>query len=443
MRPPQLPMNEQPRPEPKAQRRAAAPAAEHPQEEPPPRLGPRPLALHLAISAMACMTSAAAWPSLRRGSLAWNASLAARGTALAAALENADPDAFADAVAAEAAARYKRFLGAIDGYRKHPYRRTLSDPPVLWREGSTRVLDYRAAGSGAAQSGAPPVLMIPSLINRAYVLDLSERRSLARYLAERGLAPFLVDWGTPGALERGFGLDDYVLGRLMRALGAVRAATGGGRVTLLGYCMGGLLALPVARDRPDAVAGLALLATPWDFHSDGGAQARFTARVLVPWLPFFTAMGGVPIDVLQMLFASLDPCLALKKFLAFSDFAPDSPEAEAFVALEDWLNDGVELAPKVAEECLVGWYGENRTGRGAWRVGGAPMRPEELDLPSLVLVPESDRIVPPGSARALAAALPRARVIEPRAGHIGMIVGGRAVREAWTPLAEWLAGLGD
>jgi polyhydroxyalkanoate synthase len=421
-------------------------AREHAPPEPEPRQGPRPLALHLAISAMACMTSSAAWPSLRRGSLDWNASLAARGTALVAALENADPDAFADAVAAEAAARYKRFLGAVDGYRKHPYRRTLSDPPALWREGSTRVLDYRGTGEGAAageadMGAAPPVLMIPSLINRAYVLDLSERRSLARHLAGQGLAPFLVDWGAPGEVERGFGLDEYILGRLMRAVDAVKAATGHGRVTLMGYCMGGLLALPVALARPDEIAGLALLATPWDFHCDGGAQARFAARVLAPWLPFFTAMGGVPVDVLQMLFASLDPCLALKKFLAFSDFAPDSPEAEAFVALEDWLNDGVELAPKVAEECLVGWYGENRPGRGAWRVGGTPVRPDALGVASLVVVPESDRIVPPGSARALAALMPAAQVIEPRAGHIGMVVGGRAVREAWAPLAKWLAGL--
>ncbi|MEX1108855.1 MAG: hypothetical protein WEC00_08100, partial [Dongiaceae bacterium] len=59
-------------------------------------------------------------------------------------------------------------------------------------------------------------------------------------------------------------------------------------------------------------------------------------------------------------------------------------------------------------------------------------------LPALVVIPDTDRIVPPGSARALAATLPRATPMTPAAGHIGMMVGGRAEREVWQPIAAWL-----
>ena len=117
---------------------------------------------------------------------------------------------------------------------------------------------------------------------------------------------------------------------------------------------------------------------------------------------------------------------------------PASAKARAFVALEDWLNDGVPLPAPVARVCITGWYAENLPGRGAWRVAGQAIDPAQIDLPSLVLIPAQDRIVPPASAEALAAALPRAEVCRPPLGHIGMVVGGRAQRSVWNPLAAWL-----
>jgi polyhydroxyalkanoate synthase len=109
-----------------------------------------------------------------------------------------------------------------------------------------------------------------------------------------------------------------------------------------------------------------------------------------------------------------------------------------FVALEDWLNDGVPLAGRVARETLFGWYVENAPARGTWRIGGRPVRPAEVTAPALVLVPEQDYIVPPGSAAPLGDALPRAEARVVPAGHIGMVVGGGAERVLYEPLVDWL-----
>jgi polyhydroxyalkanoate synthase len=130
--------------------------------------------------------------------------------------------------------------------------------------------------------------------------------------------------------------------------------------------------------------------------------------------------------------------LALRKFTRFAALEPQSAEAREFVALEDWLNDGVPLALPVARECLGRWYGANEPGSGTWLVAGAPIEPVRFDKPALVVVPARDRIVPPASARALANALPRVSRLDPPLGHIGMIVGRRAEREVWQPLARWL-----
>ena len=112
----------------------------------------------------------------------------------------------------------------------------------------------------------------------------------------------------------------------------------------------------------------------------------------------------------------------------------------AFVALEDWLNDGVPVSLPVADESLVGWYLENRPGRGLWRPGGALADPAMLDIPVLVVVPEADRIVPPASAAALAPLLRRSERLDVALGHIGMVVSRRAESQLWNPLRDWICG---
>ena len=111
------------------------------------------------------------------------------------------------------------------------------------------------------------------------------------------------------------------------------------------------------------------------------------------------------------------------------------------MALEDWLNDGVALAAPVARECLAGWYGANAPARGDWRVAGEAVVPGRLRLPAFLAVPSRDRIVPPASAMALAAALPGALVHRAAAGHIGMVAGSTAEAALWRPLQDWINGL--
>ena len=405
-------------------------------DSPPPRQGPRPLPLHLATASLSWLSSPAASAILRPGWPSSRPGLAARAAALAHDLAATAPEDFAAALDGEARRRLDRFLAGIEAYRRHPYRRTLAAPPVLWEEGTTRLLDYGATAPDAARGR--PVLVVPSLINRAYVLDLAPGRSLLRYLARRGLRPLLVDWGAPGQDERRFGLDDYIGGRLAAALAHVRRTTDR-PPAVIGYCMGGLLALALALHRPADVAGLVLLATPWDFHADAAVAARALAAAMAPHWPWIDRLGEIPVDLLQTLFAAVDPWLVVRKFTAFAGLEPGSVEAESFVALEDWVNDGVPLTAPAAHDTIVGWYGENRAARGEWTMAGTPIRPEALAVPTLALIPGQDRIVPPASAAALAAALPRATARRPPLGHIGMIVSRGARRAVWPGLFRWLA----
>ncbi len=431
-----------------------------PEPKPPQRQGPRPLPLHLGLAAArgwAAMVpllagtpgSPSGWPPWSGGWPRSKAGQAERARILAAlpavlAAGGHRPEAFQAAVRQALARQDQRFLAAVVGYRGHPYRRRLADPPALWAEGTSRLLDYGAAHGDAEPvglAGGAAVLFVPSLVNRATVLDLLPQASMLRFLAAQGLRPLLLDWGAPVGAERGFNLTDIVAGRLERALAAAVAASGG-PVVLAGYCMGGLLALAAALRRPEQVRALALLATPWDFWAAEGPAKPQALGGLLPGLePLLAATGTLPVEAIQALFATLDPFAIAAKFRAFGRLDPQGEAAQRFVALEDWLNDGVPLAAPVAREVLGGWYGANTPAQGEWRVAGQPVDPTALRLPTLLVVPARDRIVPPASALALAGAIPGALVHQAAAGHIGMVAGGGAAAALWRPLLGWVAGL--
>ena len=391
------------------------------------RRGPRPLLLHLTLAMLKSSASIAASPNSSGASSNWSEAAAERARAIADAPAGRE-SAFPEAVLAEAMRQDRELIAGIAAYRRHPWTRALPDPPALWVEGGSRLLDF--GGSGR------PVLFVPSLINRATVLDLMPGRSMMRFLAAAGLRVLLLDWGWPEEAERRFTLTDYIAGRLERAVAAA-----GEPVVLAGYCMGGLLTAALAERRPDRVAALALLATPWDFHAGDPERAQSLARLLPLLEPAIALGNALPIDALQLLFAMLDPFGIGNKYRAFAKLDQAGARAELFVALEDWLNDGVPLAAPVARECLSGWYGENTPMRGAWRVAGLPVDPAKLALPTFVAVPARDRIVPPESALPLAALIPGAVLHQPAAGHIGMAAGSTAEAALWRPFLEWVRGL--
>ena len=400
------------------------------------RRGPRPLLLHLTLAMLRSNVSGATSPLWTTG---WpNSTVATILESLRSAIQSANLDGNRKGecpagVVAEPLRQDAELIGGIAAYRRHEWRRDLIDPPAIWAEGGTRLLDY-------GTQGGRPILFVPSLVNRAYVLDLADGYSMLRWLASQGVRPLLLDWGWPGDTERRFTLTDYVAGRMERAMTAAALATGTPPV-LAGYCMGGTLAVAAAQRRPDLIAGLALLAAPWDFHAPDPERAIQVARTLPLLEPALAFSRSLPVDLLQTLFTLLDPWGVAEKYRAFARLPQDSERARLFVALEDWLNDGIPLAAEVARTCLGEWYGENAPARGNWRIAGLPIDPTMIAKPTFVAIPGRDRIVPPESALPLVRLIPGAVLHQPAAGHIGMAAGARAETSLWRPMLDWLRTL--
>lgn len=350
--------------------------------------------------------------------------------------------ALQEAITQEAMQRFGAFVAGVKAYQSAQTQRYKSGDGAqeVWRKGTTRLLDYAPHTQGA------PVFVIPSLVNRFDILDIDADFSFLRFLAAQGLRPLVVDWGLPGEEERGFDLAAYQRERLIPALDHARSLTGGKACALLGYCMGGVMALAVAAHRPEWVRSLALLATPWDF-AEGvggvpGSQTSWGALFMQQAMSaeaYLEQVGFLPAAMLQNVFTSFQPLQILQKFARFAQGDAEEGPARRFVLTEDWLNDGVPLALPVARETLRDWYAANLPAKGGWRLDGKVIDPALLDKPSYVLVAERDRIVPPASSEALVERLARPILHKVPLGHIGLMSSDAAPEKVWRPLAAWLA----
>ncbi len=404
------------------------------------RIGqPSPLIFHLAAALTAYAQALLAAPRADSPTFPWSPDLAPAARRLGSDLDQME-------VAQEIGRRLQATVAGLEMWQRHSYRRRLADPPVLWQAGAARLLDYGQVPEAADHAGMA-VLVVPSLINRAYILDLAPGRSMLRWMAAAGFRPLLLDWGAPGQDEAAFALEDYGNARLLPALEYARALVGG-PVPVLGYCMGGTLAAGLAaRLGPEAVRGLVTIGAPWDFASDEGLAGGLRALVRSSGdreaeallAGFGQTFGLIPVPVFQILFALINPLQAALKFQRLATLDPDGPSARLFVALEDWLADGVPMAPATARDLLIGWHVRNETARGRWRFLGGTVEPEAIEMPMMSFCGQADSIAPPSLAEALPSAVPGARLVRPGTGHVGMVVGGQARGAVWRPMAEFLS----
>ena len=290
--------------------------------------------------------------------------------------------------------------------------------PVLARAGRASVRDYGGAG--------PAILFVPSLINPPDVLDIDGERSLLRWLATQGVRPLLVDWGSPDATENDLDIAGHIETMLLPLIDAI-----GEPVALVGYCLGGTMAIAAAALRP--VTALALIATPWRFGDYPDRTRDALADLWRTAEPATDTLGVLPMEILQAAFWRLDPERTVAKYEAHGSREPGDPQSQAFVRLEDWANDGPPLTRGAARELFLDLFAGDMPGKGTWHVGGMAIDPAKLTMPVLEIASTTDHIVPaattPGVGERIDLAL----------GHVGMIVGGRAKQSLWEPLAEWLS----
>ena len=307
---------------------------------------------------------------------------------------------------------------------------------VIYEEGALRLLHYAPR---QATTHPTPVLCIPSLINRYYVLDLIPERSLVLALLEQGLDVYMIDWGTATAADRFRTLDSYVAGLLRRCVQEVQARAGIKAVTMLGYCMGGLFALAYAVLFPREVALLVNMAGPVNYH-DHGIYSTWTRSKWFDADLIVDTMGNVPAQLLNATFHSVRPTNELVQAVKYWQRRDDEAFMRRFAAMQVWLNDPTPFPGEAFRKYIKDLYQQNLLLHGTFELAGQRIDPRTITTPTLTIAARKDHIAPWRSVAVLhdlVASEDRDRIVL-ESGHIGMVIGSTAHEQLWPHLGRWL-----
>lgn len=319
---------------------------------------------------------------------------------------------------------------------KQPVGATPAD--VVFRENKWRLLRYRARPEGRAH--ATPVFLVPSLINRWYVLDLLRTRSFAAHMVARGHDVFIIDWGTPGDEDRYLDFDTVADRYLGRAVRQVLRISGAPRTHLLGYCLGGTLAAIYAALHPEQLASLAAMAAPIRF-TDEGLLSLWTRTKSFDVGALIDGFGNVPWPLMQASFELLKPTLALTKGIQLLERAADDEFLDAFVAIETWGHDNVSFPGEAYKKYVDELYRGDALINGTLHVSGQRVELARIRCPTVAVTFEHDHIVPWASAAILLdrVGAPVKHHIHLPGGHIGAVVSQKGARTLWPQLDAWWA----
>jgi polyhydroxyalkanoate synthase len=313
---------------------------------------------------------------------------------------------------------------------------------AVYREDKLVLYRYRPLDGQAAQDpGSPriPLLICYALVNRPYMLDLQEDRSLIRGLLRRGVDVYLIDWGTPDGADRYLELDDYINRYLHHCVAHVAAAHGTESVNLLGVCQGGTFSLCYAALHPQRIRNLVTMVTPVDFKTGDNLLSKWVQGVDVDAL--VRVSGNISGELLNNTFLSLMPFrLMSQKYAGIADIARDPVQLRNFLRMEKWIFDSPDQAGEAFRQFITWFYRENRLIADTLSIGSRPVHLRNITMPVLNVYATQDHLVPPAASTILKE-LVGTTDYTPYAfngGHIGIYVSGRAQQDLPAAISDWL-----
>ena len=242
---------------------------------------------------------------------------------------------------------------------------------------------------------AEPVLIVPAWIMKYYILDLSPRNSMVKFLVDQGHTVFMMSWKNPTEKDRDLGMDDYVHQGFMAALDAVSAIVPKRKVQAVGYCIGGTLlaiaAAALARDKDERLGSITMFAAQVDF-SEPGELAFFINPSQLAMLEATMHKKGV-LDSKQMggAFAMLRARDLLWQPIVNQYL---KGQRDRMIDLMAWNADGTRMPWRMHSEYLYRLYLDNELSTNRFPVGGKLIRLSDIGVPMFVVGTEADHVAP-------------------------------------------------
>lgn len=290
-----------------------------------------------------------------------------------------------------------------------------------------------------------PVLLVFALVNRPYIVDLQDDRSLVANLLKLGLDVYLIDWGYASRADRWLTLEDYISGYLNNCIDAVCDRLSIAKINLLGICQGGTFSLCYSALYPQKVKTLITMITPVDFHIQGNLLNLWSGSTLGTKAfdvdLIVDTLGNIPGDFLNSEFLMLKPFqLGIEKYVKLAEIADCEDKLLNFLRMEKWIFDSPDQAGEAYRQFIKDFYQHNKLIGGEIKLGGQRVNLQNIHVPVLNIYAEHDHLVPPKSSIALQQYIGSEdyTVRSFTTGHIGMYVSSKVQRDLPPAIANWL-----
>lgn len=303
-------------------------------------------------------------------------------------------------------------------------------------KGRFNLLHYKSESKPRQKT---PILVIYSLINRHYILDLLPKVSVIRNLQEQGFDIFSTHWGTPTSYDRDLSLENYIEDYVEKAVDKIKEQTGCEKVTLFGYCWGGIFALIYSALHPENVKSLILHATPVDVKKEKSVIENWTSHLDADGL--VKACGNVPGWLLNIAFVLRNPVETMLKYPRYFSEPRSVDEIQQFFAIETWLYDSRPIIGEVYQEIVDQVYKKNLLMQNKMMVHSDTVDLGKISVPVLDIVGKGDDLVPPGSSKSVLNVIGSTdkRLIEFPTGHVGLCISQTAHEKLWPEVGKWIS----
>jgi polyhydroxyalkanoate synthase len=252
---------------------------------------------------------------------------------------------------------------------------------VVFENELIQLIQYRPTTQEVA---VRPLVMVPPCINKFYILDLQPENSFVAHAVAQGNTVFMVSWRNVGAEQGHLTWDDYLEKGVLTALRVAKEIAGSKEVNALGFCVGGtLLGSFLAKENPDWVTSVTLLATMLDFE-DTGQIGLFVDEAMVATREATIGRGGIfPGAELAFVFSSLRANDLVWPYVVNNYLLGGKPAA---FDLLYWNSDSTNLPGPMYCHYLRNTYLENKL-KDQGDFG-------RLGMPLFVVATREDHIVP-------------------------------------------------
>lgn len=293
-----------------------------------------------------------------------------------------------------------------------------------------------------------PLFLVFALMNKPYILDLRPGNSFIEYMVKQGYDVYLLDWGVPGPEDKDLKFDDYVLDYLLRAIRKLKAVSGSDEFTMLGWCIGAILATAYAALRPDdGLKNLILLTAPLDFtDKQAGGFVRWVNDQCFDADKIVNAFGNVPGEMIDYGAKALKPVENyIGSYLTLWDNLDNPRVVESWHAMNTWVTDLIPMAGATYQQLIQELYRENRLIQGTWTLRGERVDLSRIRANLLNVIALTDHISPPCQSESIMTKVSSQDqlLLKVKGGHIGMMAGSGAMKRTWPQIDEWLAARSD